>query len=58
MGSGRRITRKVLWRGEYERSSLAWYAMIDPDLVRRTYTGKERFYSYLTARYRDLVMVA
>ena len=49
-----RLVRRATWRRQYEGSSLAWYATISPDLVRRTYTGKELFYSYLSLQYLDL----
>ncbi len=52
-----RIARRILWRRQYEGSAMAWFSIFDPELFCRTYTGKELFYSYLAARYRDLVVV-
>jgi asparagine synthase (glutamine-hydrolysing) len=49
----RRQLRAVRWRRAYENSPLAWFALVDPEEFRRTYTGKELMHSYLARRYRD-----
>jgi asparagine synthase (glutamine-hydrolysing) len=50
-----RIVRKFRWRQQYSTSPLAWLVLVDRDVFRRTYTGKELFHSYLTLRYRNLL---
>ena len=49
----RRELRAVRWRKAYEGSPLAWFALVDPEEFRRTYTGKELMHSYLARRYRN-----
>jgi asparagine synthase (glutamine-hydrolysing) len=49
----RRKLRAMRWRKAYEGSPLAWFALVDPEEFRRTYTGKELMHSYLARRYRD-----
>jgi asparagine synthase (glutamine-hydrolysing) len=51
----RRRLRRVRWRAAYEDSPLAWFALVDPEEFRRSYTGKELMHSYLARRYRDHV---
>jgi hypothetical protein len=53
----RRLSR-WRWRHEHERSSLGWFAMVDPVFFRQTYTGKERAHSYLALAYRDAIVGA
>jgi len=50
-----RVLRKLRWRREYSGSSLAWFALVDRSLFRRTYTGAELFHSYMALQYRDLL---
>jgi asparagine synthase (glutamine-hydrolysing) len=51
-----RALRRLRWQREYSGSPLAWLALVDRDLFGRTYTGKELMHSYLTLRYRDLIV--
>jgi asparagine synthase (glutamine-hydrolysing) len=51
----RRRLRRARWRAVYDGSPLAWFALIDPEDFRRTYTGNELMHSYLARRYRDHV---
>jgi hypothetical protein len=51
----RRELRRRSWRRSYDGSPLAWFALIDSEDFRRTYTGRELVHSYLARRYRDLV---
>jgi asparagine synthase (glutamine-hydrolysing) len=51
-----RAMRRLRWQREYAGSSLAWFALVDRDTFRRTYTGRELMHSYLALRYRDLVL--
>ena len=53
-----RVFRKVRWDREYLNSPLAWYALVDRALFRRTYTGKETLHSYMALRYRDCILHA
>jgi asparagine synthase (glutamine-hydrolysing) len=50
-----RLVRRLRWQREYMGSPLAWFAIVDRDTFRCTYTGKELMHSYLALRYRDLV---
>lgn len=50
-----RAMRRWHWRGVYTSSPLAWLELIDCDLFRRSYTGKELMHSYLALNYRDYV---
>ncbi len=54
----RQAVRKARWQHEYSSSPLAWLALVDPELFKRTYTGKELMHSYLALRYRDLATSA
>jgi asparagine synthase (glutamine-hydrolysing) len=51
-----RALRRLRWRREYSGSPLAWFALVDRNLFRRSYTGKELMHSYLTLQYRDLIL--
>jgi asparagine synthase (glutamine-hydrolysing) len=51
-----RALRRLRWRREYSGSALGWFALVDRDTFRRTYTGKELMHSYLALRYRDLIV--
>jgi asparagine synthase (glutamine-hydrolysing) len=48
--------RKLRWEREYVNLPLAWGAIVDRDLFRRTYTGKEILHSYMALRYRDCTL--
>lgn len=51
----RQAYRTWRWRDEYESAGLGWFALVDEDAFRRTYTGKELLHSYLAVEYRDFV---
>jgi asparagine synthase (glutamine-hydrolysing) len=42
-----RFVRRMRWARVYDTSPLAWFALVDRDRFRRTYTGKELMHSYL-----------
>ena len=48
-----RAMRRWRWRRVYTSSPLAWLELVDCDLFRRSYTGKELMHSYLALNYRD-----
>lgn len=48
-----RAMRRWRWKRVYTNSPLAWLELIDRDLFRRSYTGKELMHSYLALNYRD-----
>jgi asparagine synthase (glutamine-hydrolysing) len=50
---GQRRVRRWRWRLEYERSSLGWFAIVDPKFFRQTYSGKELAHSYFALAYCD-----
>jgi len=52
-GRVRAAYRRRQWREQYAASSLGWFAIIDEDFFRRTYTGKQILHSYLARAYRD-----
>lgn len=51
----RRRARRWMWKRQYESSTLAWFALVDPGFFAKTYTGKEILHSYMAAGYRDFV---
>ncbi len=57
-GHLRRAYRTWNWRAQYESSSLGWFAIVDEELFRRTYTGKQLLHSYLTRAYRNWVLTS
>ncbi|NDP41112.1 MAG: asparagine synthase [Aromatoleum sp.] len=52
----RRLYRRLRWRREYEASSLGWFAVVDSDYFRRTYTGHEIVHSYVALASRNVTL--
>ena len=48
-----RALQMLRWRHQYDSSHLAWYALIDRDYFRRTYTGREILHAYMARAYLD-----
>lgn len=51
-----RHLRRLRRESAYSGSPLAWFALVDRDFFRRTYTGKELLHSYMALTYRDLAV--
>jgi len=43
--------RRIRYRRQYERSDMAWFALVDPGEFRRRYTGREIGHSFFALQY-------
>jgi asparagine synthase (glutamine-hydrolysing) len=50
-----RALRRIGWRHQYDGDNLAWFGLVDPQVFRARYTGREIGHSFFALQYLDLV---
>jgi asparagine synthase (glutamine-hydrolysing) len=50
-----RVLRRARWRQQYEGDPLAWFGLVDPEVFRARYTGREIGHSFFALQYLELI---